>query len=276
MADRKTLKELFLDDPEMMRVIEQREQTDMLRQMSEKDVSNISEVLNVLEAREQTGLLREIAANKSLMKGEKGDDGFTPVKGEHYFTEEEVSEFLEKATPVKGVHYFDGADGVPGQDGIEADEDKIIMAVLGKIKASKDDKGVSKAEVKAMLSALVEKFKAKDLGAITETDAEEIAQKHAKGVHDKLSQSIATLRGDVMRNYGGHGGGTGTGGTALKVETPVGVVDGINVTFTVSNTPVYISSSGQLMVNGDGYTYAAPTVTFDNAPTQTPHSFFNG
>lgn len=44
----------------------------------------------------------------SLMRGKKGDK---PIKGKDYFTEEEISEFIEKTTPIKGKHYFDGKDG---------------------------------------------------------------------------------------------------------------------------------------------------------------------
>lgn len=80
------------------------------------------------------------------IKGVKGDDGYTPVKGVDYYTPEEqeeliatilpsatpilgqdyftleeresfASEILSAATPVKGVDYFDGADGRDGKDG---------------------------------------------------------------------------------------------------------------------------------------------------------------
>lgn len=79
--------------------------------------------------------LAELMAN---LKGEKGDEGYTPqkgkdyftekeieaikraitpVKGKDYFTKEEIADFLEKITPVKGRDYFDGEQGKPGRDG---------------------------------------------------------------------------------------------------------------------------------------------------------------
>jgi len=64
------------------------------------------------------------------LKGERGDDGTTPVKGKDYFTNKEIDEIIEfvrdssipeeilrKATPVKGKHYRDGIDGRNGRDG---------------------------------------------------------------------------------------------------------------------------------------------------------------
>ena len=69
-----------------------------------------------------------------LLKGKKGDAGYSPIKGKDYFTEEEKAEFLAKATPQKGVHYNDGE---PGKD---ADEEKIIKEVAKKFKQPKDGK----------------------------------------------------------------------------------------------------------------------------------------
>lgn len=72
----------------------------------------------------------------------------------------------------------------------------------------------------------------------------------------------------------------GGGGGLVSSEIPSGVVNGVNVTFTVSNTPIYIEVSGQVMVSQTidpsnyGFTYSAGTITFVNAPSQTPHSFF--
>lgn len=49
--------------------------------------------------------------------GLNGKDGYTPLKGKDYFTQEEINRFLEEVTPIKGVDYFDGEDGKPGKDG---------------------------------------------------------------------------------------------------------------------------------------------------------------
>lgn len=45
------------------------------------------------------------------LKGDKGEDGYTPVKGRDYF------DGVNGYTPIKGVDYFDGVDGQDGKDG---------------------------------------------------------------------------------------------------------------------------------------------------------------
>lgn len=70
------------------------------------------------------------------------------------------------------------------------------------------------------------------------------------------------------------GGGSGA---SLTAETPVGTVNGVNTTFTVSHTPVFVMVDGLLRVSGYGYTYAAPTITTDPLapPAQNITSFYN-
>ena len=53
--------------------------------------------------------------------GEKGDPGYTPIKGIDYFDGE------PGYTPVKGVDYFDGE---PGEDYVLTDDDKLDIAML--------------------------------------------------------------------------------------------------------------------------------------------------
>src|ERR1035437_3135838 len=71
----------------------------------------------------------------------RGDDGSTPVKGEDYFTEEEISEFLKFVTPKKGKDYFDGKtptdeeiielikpfipEPIPGADGLKITPEEV-------------------------------------------------------------------------------------------------------------------------------------------------------
>ena len=56
--------------------------------------------------------------------------------------------------------------------------------------------------------------------------------------------------------------GTGVGSGSLAVETPGGAIDGNNTTFTVSNTPVFITMNGQVLVgSGVDYSYSAGSFT---------------
>jgi len=73
--------------------------------------------------------------------------------------------------------------------------------------------------------------------------------------------------------------------SSLNMEIPSGIVNGINTVFTVQNIPIFDEVSGQVMVSATqdptqfGFTISgtsAPyTLTFSNAPTQTPHSFYS-
>lgn len=95
-------------------------------------------MLAKLERKENQELLRKLAKDidkktaieiaMELKKGDKGEPGYTPVKGKDYFTEEELGKIAafvkdglkEEVTPVKGRDYFDG------EDGRHADESKMI------------------------------------------------------------------------------------------------------------------------------------------------------
>lgn len=73
-------------------------------------------------------------------------------------------------------------------------------------------------------------------------------------------------------------GGSGSGtGTTLTAETPIGTINGVNTTFTVAHTPVFVEIDGMLRVSGYGYTYAAPVITTDalTPPVQSIISFYN-
>lgn len=73
-------------------------------------------------------------------------------------------------------------------------------------------------------------------------------------------------------------------GNTLGQEVPAGTVNGVNTVFTVQNNPIFGEVSGQLMVssvqNPANYGYVVSgtgpyTLTYVNAPTQAPDSFYN-
>jgi hypothetical protein len=57
-------------------------------------------------------------------------------------------------------------------------------------------------------------------------------------------------------------GGTGGGG----FEVPVGLVNGSNTVFTVSNTPKYVVADNQTYFQNFGFTLSGLTITMDAAP----------
>ena len=69
----------------------------------------------------------------SLLKGENGK---TPIKGEDYFTEEEIESFKKEITPKKGEDYIDGKDGLDGytpKKGKDYFTDKEIKQIIDDI-----------------------------------------------------------------------------------------------------------------------------------------------
>lgn len=155
--DYQKLKKAYSDDPEMLKTIELREQTDLLRTIASK-----SEVT---------------MKGAAMIKGDKGD---TPVKGVDYFTPTEIESVKKEVTPIKGVHYFtpddikgikngikdevrpvkgvdyfDGEDGDPGED---ADPDMVAQMVLQQLPPQqKIDEGALKKDLlKDILSKIPE------------------------------------------------------------------------------------------------------------------------
>lgn len=245
--DKLTLKSLFHDDPEMLRILELREQNGLLKEIADHPPESPTEALKVMELREQTKHLNEIASQKV-----------------------DLEKLKQELLPIKGIHYFDGVDGEDGQMGLRGEKgDQGESGETGE-----DGKNITLEEARLLLQDLLQDL---ELG-LPQKQVESLIKKHITTTSNKLAQSIATLRGDVERNYGGHGGSGGNG--TLSMEVPVGTVDGSNTTFNVSHTPLYIEVSGQTMVSQTqdavnyGYTLSGLTVTFVNAPIQTPHSWY--
>lgn len=73
------------------------------------------------------------------------------------------------------------------------------------------------------------------------------------------------------------GSGGGGGGATLTAEVPVGTVNGVNTTFTVSHTPVFVIIDAMHRIDGQGYTYFAPTIETDalTPPSQFIISYYN-
>lgn len=78
----------------------------------------------------------------------------------------------------------------------------------------------------------------------------------------------------VTRNSDGTYSLTSAGGTGgYTVETPSGLVDSSNTTYTVSATPVYIVSDGGTFFSGKGYSIVGLTITMDTPPSSFIRSF---
>ena len=69
-----------------------------------------------------------------------------------------------------------------------------------------------------------------------------------------LNITFDTLGNDITINASG-------AISSLSFEVPVGVINGVNDTFTVSNIPIYIALNGLEYFEGDGYTRVGLTIT---------------
>jgi hypothetical protein len=61
---------------------------------------------------------------------------------------------------------------------------------------------------------------------------------------------------------------------SASLETPTGSVNGTNRTFTVLNTPKFITLDGQTLYQNYGYTLSGLTITTDIAPTTIIRSHY--
>jgi len=130
------------------------------------------------------------------VKGKDGIDGTTPIKGQDYFTENEIKQLIDSiqsqikvpengTTPIKGADYFtetdikkfinkvesrikipkDGLDGLDGLDGTDAivDYEMITRKVLSKIKIPKNGKDKAKITSSEILKKIKGKLSYNDL-----------------------------------------------------------------------------------------------------------------
>lgn len=235
MIKRNLLKQVFSDDPEIMALL------------SSQDIEDT------------------LTTKIPLVK-----DGLTPVKGVDYFTPEEKKELrdeiLSLATPVKGVDYFDGTDGVDGSDYVLTEKDK--KSIAQSIEVPVVDKVIVEKEIiKEVTSKALEKKMTAFEG--------ELAKFIDKKTFDK---SFNDVKGKLDMRW--HGGGlskvitdatltgSGTSANPLKVvgggvnyETPTGLINDSNVTFTVLNTPKAVILNGSTYFQNDGYTLSGLTIT---------------
>lgn len=70
--------------------------------------------------------------------------------------------------------------------------------------------------------------------------------------------------------------GGGSGGS-LSAEIPSGAIDGVNVTYTVVNTPIVFLTYGTVLADPDDYSVSGTTITMASplSPGNVLQSFYN-
>lgn len=243
-------------------------------EQKKKLIATYPELASFIEQQDTNTLLRgilkkfeegdaSIHAIKGIVKGDKGEDGYTPVKGKDYFTQQEVNAFLFAAaprkgtdyfteediqsildlvTPTKGIHYRDGSDGINGKDGVNG----------------KDGTEITPQEIANRLNILPKAIKSSTIDGILtiEEIRTELTKKGSKNRITKQDLDMSDLRW--------HGGGlssvahdatlTGNGTTssplsvvpsgATGYQAATGTVNGVNTIFVFTTAPNAIVRDG--------------------------------
>lgn len=149
---------------------------------------------------------------------------------------------IDGVTPQKGMDYFDGEPGPKGDPGHTPTKEELRELFL--------------ADLNAWFKEQAARFK---------------VPKQTVGSGD----SITAGTGISITRSGGRKVISASGIT-LTEETPTGTVNGVNTTFTTTNTPLFVIIDGMMRVSGQGYTYSSPTITVDalTPPTQYIRSFY--
>ena len=160
--------------------------------------------------------------------------------------------------PVVGVDYFIPANGKDGSDGKNADETKIVQDVLAQIKLPEQKEIIldDPKQIRDKLETLKENERL-DKSAIK--GLKEELEKLQKMIHD--SGKVRGTLGGVL-NVG------------VRVETPTGIVNGINTAFQIGKEPKYIVSDGITYFANNGYTIANKLITMTIPPSQYIRNFY--
>ena len=179
-------------------------------------------------------------------KGDPGEDGYTPVKGKDYFTNQELIAIIEHIqsqvrdgekgdagprgeagyTPVKGVDYF-----------TKAEKQALVSDVLSKIPKDKDvrPEDIVKLVLKELRLPDTKEFISKG----------ELAEFLRRGGFRGGGDTVAAGSGiSIAVNNDGQKVISATGSGAFTILTATGSVDDSNTTFTFLSVPSMVNING--------------------------------
>lgn len=196
------------------------------------------------------------------LKGEKGDAGYTPVKGLDYF------DGVDGYTPIKDIDYFDGK---------AADEDKIINEVISKIPIPKDGVDGQSPKIEDIVKTVVKylkELKGDDkLSLKIFKEGSDIVGKVALHANMMKNMPQSLIEGD--QRWGGHGSSSSSTGT-FNYQNPLTGVLGTASVYTFTNSIGQLVLNSQIMIPGVDYTgQGTTTATFLNGFIPQPPSLVN-
>lgn len=270
--------------------------------------TNLAELVKAIKAlradsystkKELTNIIKLVEA----VEAQKGDDGYTPIKGVDYFTDAELEEIKKTIRPIKGVDYSDGKDGengingstpVKGIDYLTDQEVKAIKEELRPVKGVDYTDGVDGKNG-------ADGVNGKDgVDGKTEIVKKELAdgdyQRIARGLEklkakDKLSVSaLKDFKKEVLEVVGSMswwrngGGGTGQGGESvwgqitgtLSDQTDLQTALNAKQDTLVSGTNIKTVNSQSLLGSGNlvvgGTVLAGANIEVDGDTVSAPKS----
>jgi hypothetical protein len=275
-------------------------------------ISMLLEALVNLKAKELDSVkqVEFVGPQITAIKGVKGEKGYTPQKGKDYWTDKEIKDIVSSVQSQIKIPK-DGKDGkdadnefiirevlskIPKpKNGKDADEQYIINEVAKRLPVPEDGKDADETLIVKRVLEKLPKEKSLSIDEIVSSIKGLLSYKDLKDRPD-MPKVLGSVKGpgylreisDVelgnVEPTNGQGliwdsttkkwkAGT-VSATGGGVETPTGAVNGINTTFTVLNTPQFITLDGQTLYENNGYTLVALTITTDNPPSYIIRSHY--
>lgn len=212
--------------------------------------------------------------------GPKGDDGITPIKGQDYFTEEEIEEIVE--TVYSKIVIPEVKDG---NDGKTPTEDELIALIKPLIPPQQTLQSLSKDDVSKIVKSLIPKVdydliaekaasKVKPIIVEKEEEDEDLAEEFLALLNEgKIALTTKHISGleeqfRILANQiGRKGGGGGGGGSTVKVYDISSQLNGILKTFTIPR------NSRILAIHSYSHPYSAFVPNTDFTSTVTSITF---
>lgn len=261
------LREVFSDDAAMLSVFEQQEHTALLSKLL--DEKNVGEETALAPNKRKIGILKELLKLREQM------------------LEAELVSLIEPLipplipAPLPGSDGRDGRDGVDGRDGRDGVDGELgAPGKDGKDGVNGKDGTLELNDVYDDFIKRIAKDKPIDISNIRNAESFMFGKKKYKTeelLHGGGPTLVAGSGITLTSNTNGTTTVTATGtGFTISQETPVGLVNASNTTYTVSHTPIFIMVDGMLRTAGNGYTYVPFTISVDplTPPVQSIISFY--
>ena len=201
----------------------------------------------------------EILKHIQTLRGEDGLDAdedeivdrvvqavMSHVKNGHTPTQDELLNLIQPLIPIV-------------QDGHTPTKSELLDLIHPLIPVVENGKTPTTMELENIIRSMIPK--SEEIIEKLNSKEEVIEQKTIKG----LTKTLKFLERLQKTKTYFHGGGTSSGGGGT-VETPTGAVNGSNTSYTVTAEPDWVIADGVTYFAGAGYTYAALTITMDQAP----------